>query len=119
MDRQPARLGLPSKTSLGWGVEAGAARRIGYQLGALLSPLVALRPVRALGRAQIGLLADGPGDAEREREPHVVVVEIDCVADWIVDWVVESIVDELVEFPAAAVPIAVPLNKKAPAVAVT
>ena len=23
MDRQPARLGLPSKASLGWGVEAG------------------------------------------------------------------------------------------------
>jgi saccharopine dehydrogenase (NAD+, L-lysine-forming) len=68
-------------------VEADLTGRVGYQLGAWLSPLVAIPEVLALVQQPVALLAAGPTQREREVEPHIVVLEIeDCFGDTLVDW---------------------------------
>jgi hypothetical protein len=68
-------------------VEAGLVRRMGYQLGALLAPLVAIPRVRAIAQQPVAWIPEGPTAFERECEPHVVLLEIeDAFRSIVVDW---------------------------------
>lgn len=68
-------------------VEAGDAARVAYQLGAFLAPLVAIPAVRTVAEQPVALLAEGPTRAERGRERHVVLLEIeDLFRSTVVDW---------------------------------
>jgi short subunit dehydrogenase-like uncharacterized protein len=58
-------------------VEAGAIARLGYQLGTLVAPLVAMPWVRDLARIPIDALPAGPTAPERASEPHTVVLDIE------------------------------------------
>jgi short subunit dehydrogenase-like uncharacterized protein len=72
-------------------VEAGAASRIGYQLGALLAPVAAIPVAGVLARAQIAFLPPGPTAQELVRERHVILLEIeDAFRTRVIDWRCET-----------------------------
>lgn len=58
-------------------VEMGPKRRAVYQLGASLAPFAALPAVSALVQQGLQVVPEGPTKEEREREDHVVLLEID------------------------------------------
>lgn len=58
-------------------VEMDDAARILYQMSSWLAPVVAMPFVGTLVRQPAQLLARGPTKAERQRSPHLVVLEID------------------------------------------
>ena len=60
-------------------MESGTAYRLANQVAALAAPFTACTVMRGLARAQLGLLPDGPTDEERQREGHVVVLEVDAL----------------------------------------
>jgi short subunit dehydrogenase-like uncharacterized protein len=69
-------------------VEAALPARMAYQFGAFMAPFVAIPAVRAAAQQPVALLAEGPTLAEREEEPHVVVLEIeDRYRSKVIDWI--------------------------------
>jgi len=68
-------------------MEAGALYRIGNQVAAIMAPLTSCKYLRGLASAPVELLPDGPTADEREREKHVVALEIeDRFREVVVDW---------------------------------
>lgn len=68
-------------------VEAGAAARLGYQLGAWLAPVIAVPAVRAVLQQPVELLPPGPDAIDRQAERHTIVLEIeDVFRSPIIDW---------------------------------
>jgi short subunit dehydrogenase-like uncharacterized protein len=68
-------------------VEAGAPERLAYQLGALVAPIVTLRPVQFLLRQQIDFLPPGPTDDELKEEKEIVLLDVeDHLRTRIIDW---------------------------------
>jgi short subunit dehydrogenase-like uncharacterized protein len=85
-----ARHGLTARSIESY-VEMDRANRMIYQAGALLSPLTAFRGFRALVRQPISLLAAGPTADEREKERHVILLQIeDRLHTAILDWRLET-----------------------------
>ncbi len=68
-------------------VEAGLSARVGYQAGALFSPLAALPAIGTLALQPLGILAEGPTEEERRKERHIVLLHIeDRFRSTILDW---------------------------------
>lgn len=68
-------------------VEAGFAARLGYQLGAMAAPVIAIPAVRALLQQPVALLPVGPDAHDRRVEPHTVVLQIeDVFRSRVIDW---------------------------------
>jgi short subunit dehydrogenase-like uncharacterized protein len=68
-------------------VEMGPKRRAIYQLGASLAPIAALPAVSALAQRGLRLVPEGPTKEQRERENHIVLLEIDdAYSAPLIDW---------------------------------
>ena len=68
-------------------VEADAATRAAYQVGAYFAPVAALPVTRRLARLQLAALPAGPTPEELRTERHTIVLEIeDPYQSRIVDW---------------------------------
>ena len=68
-------------------VEMGSLSRIAYQAGGMLSPFTSLPFVRAITGVQLSLLPDHLTQSELDKDPHVVVLEIeDKLRQRVVDW---------------------------------
>ncbi len=68
-------------------VETGLARRIVYQIGALVAPLAAMSAVSALVQQPISFLSEGPTLEERESDTHIILLDIeDPFRTRIINW---------------------------------
>ncbi|HEX2827326.1 MAG TPA: saccharopine dehydrogenase NADP-binding domain-containing protein [Burkholderiales bacterium] len=68
-------------------IETDLGRRIAYQAGALMSAFAATRASRALVRQTLSWLSEGPSPAERGRERHLVILQLeDRYRRNLVDW---------------------------------
>ena len=95
-------------------VEMGPKRRAAYQLGALLAPFAALPPVSAFVQQSLKVVPEGPTKEERERENHIVLLEIDdACSSPLIDWRWET--PSVYQFTAQlAVAVATQLAKSQP-----
>lgn len=68
-------------------VEAGVAGRLGYQLGAMLAPVIAVPVVRAALQQPVELLPEGPDAIDRQAEGHRIVLQIeDVFRSPVIEW---------------------------------
>jgi hypothetical protein len=58
-------------------LEVGGLSRLVYQLGPLMTPLAGMPLARDLVRLQFSAFPDGPTPEERNRESHLIVLEIE------------------------------------------